>query len=1582
MYLCTLINPLFINMNVKTILTAILFTLSGCLAVHAQESLIQGTAVGTEASLVSGKPYLLRYLGNGNCYVIAEETRFLANGSTTPSLVAIYYFQKDNEGKYTIQSRATGKYFPIPTTTDHTQFNPTTEENAGHWDLQFQTNGNIRPHIDTYYLNRGNGILHAWTEKTDGTEKLQIYEIALSTTANTAFANKEINISGTAAAAGNLTTDKWYVMKTKSSGNYFTDDASSYTTSTNPVTSATASAKYLVRLTAADGDKYYVETGLGNYLFTNSSNYITTRVSAQQYSATELITDWDLYPVTLADPFAPTAAELYQIKTDADAGASDRWIFTPTGYGANQYYLYNTGSQKFAFPTASGSWVLSDAAAPVILERQIDGHYVIKTKDGTTPFRIGDVTLMNITQDGTPTTEMNTQLATALNGLIGAYTKITDVSEITDGWYALRIMSDSNHPEFDGNFLYTLDDPYDAGGTLVYPHPIGHGGDYDLHPAKDNTTYYFRLWPIERSDGNTYYHWQLPNGIYIVNYLNNYPIQYHQDLSDFIIGQNADGTFYIQSSNFRAQAAKDGNISYIGKTARKFMESTTKLEIYKKELTDVGLVAWKLINKGADDVPVTCTRGDVSGSNVAYNGGYYLLPEGVTPASSEFTMTNMYGSPIIDTVNKTITVTYAPSTCFTAEDVNVVQGSRTTGIGNMRQVLLRIEVVPKAPCHPNSFSVTLKKGASQISKLQAWLTSSDQLDAEGVVPVLLGTQTSISDNVTITVSDPTNDNNLMGKDEKTYLWITADIDGGAFESENIDAKVTAIGYQNVAASTSCDITSKGDPDGEMRIFLRQKYVRVSTATSGIESYYRNPAILRDGSNLLAFCEYRYDNVLGLGKDYDNTDYGHRIDVLMFKSTDNGGSWTTIPVTVAAGSDGSSSAESTGHAGPAVVRCNSGKLICLTAMGSRSYESAGLQHIGYTYSSNGGSTWSTPADIWNTSINWNGLNPASAYVTPGKGVTFSNGRVAFIVNVKVSGTTNEYVLYSDDEGSSWNVVPTTVFGNGKYGKLEVMNDQRLLTTVSRGVDTTLDGCGYNATTGDASANGINDWNTSNNWGSNLNSYGCNNDILYFGRSPEAAGIHDAVIHSVVKEYSDQRYKNLKLYTSFDQAASWKEMFTVTPANAATSSMQKTSDGDLAIFFEDGSIGNNEKDGCYTLNCVVISKEMIEAKQTDLYTAKVIGVGETRTYEFVDWEDGTDGNWYKRVKTKSDTGVEKVVVSSTHYAFNRESGDGQRVLVIKPSAANTVNDITITAPDGYIIKSYSMTGFSKSTNANTYTLTAADGTSITLSGGVSNKQILSVDNIFNKSTIFTISSTDGNYADFTEFTIELAKEYSVELHQVNTGGSGDQKSYATLFVPFDLIQTDNKTKAYYVSEAVAGGTARLLPTRNNGREIPYRTAVVLINSDGAEHVSFAVTSDLSQLVTEEANKLKGTLEAMTLDQTKSDSNPNYSLGRRRVKVNGEWRDYVAGFYQNGNAESTLNANRAYLVADVAPAVTSNSRGFDMAFDDEGGEPTNIQTLQGSESLVYDSNWYTLDGRKMSTAPSAKGIYIKNGRKVVIK
>lgn len=84
-----------------------------------------------------------------------------------------------------------------------------------------------------------------------------------------------------------------------------------------------------------------------------------------------------------------------------------------------------------------------------------------------------------------------------------------------------------------------------------------------------------------------------------------------------------------------------------------------------------------------------------------------------------------------------------------------------------------------------------------------------------------------------------------------------------------------------------------------------------------------------------------------------------------------------------------------------------------------------------------------------------------------------------------------------------------------------------------------------------------------------------------------------------------------------------------------------------------------------------------------------------------------------------------------------------------------------------------------------------------------------------------------------------------------------------------------------------------------------------------------------------------------------------------------------------------NKAYLpllTAKVKPSTSNGNQAkgmFAIVFVDEE-EGTETTSLNGVESTVrtYDDGcYYTLDGVKVQN-PTKKGIYIKNGKKVVIK
>ena len=80
---------------------------------------------------------------------------------------------------------------------------------------------------------------------------------------------------------------------------------------------------------------------------------------------------------------------------------------------------------------------------------------------------------------------------------------------------------------------------------------------------------------------------------------------------------------------------------------------------------------------------------------------------------------------------------------------------------------------------------------------------------------------------------------------------------------------------------------------------------------------------------------------------------------------------------------------------------------------------------------------------------------------------------------------------------------------------------------------------------------------------------------------------------------------------------------------------------------------------------------------------------------------------------------------------------------------------------------------------------------------------------------------------------------------------------------------------------------------------------------------------------------------------------------------------GFYKNSNA-FTLRANSAYLPAEAVE--TADARTF-IGFDGEATGIAEVNTQKDNAKRMFD-----LQGRKVTNA--AKGLYIVDGRKVVVK
>ena len=141
-----------------------------------------------------------------------------------------------------------------------------------------------------------------------------------------------------------------------------------------------------------------------------------------------------------------------------------------------------------------------------------------------------------------------------------------------------------------------------------------------------------------------------------------------------------------------------------------------------------------------------------------------------------------------------------------------------------------------------------------------------------------------------------------------------------------------------------------------------------------------------------------------------------------------------------------------------------------------------------------------------------------------------------------------------------------------------------------------------------------------------------------------------------------------------------------------------------------------------------------------------------------------------------------------------------------------------------------------------------------------------------------------------------------------------------------------------------------------QVPANEGIFLMGKAGEYHVPHKSTG------TYYANLMVGTLQPITLKETDGEYT-NYYLS------NG---DSGVGFYKvNGSVD--LKANRAYLPL-LKGTTQAGTRFIGIGFEDDG--TTNL-TPALSEG---EREWYTLQGQRV--AKPGKGLYIRNGKKVVIK
>jgi hypothetical protein len=188
--------------------------------------------------------------------------------------------------------------------------------------------------------------------------------------------------------------------------------------------------------------------------------------------------------------------------------------------------------------------------------------------------------------------------------------------------------------------------------------------------------------------------------------------------------------------------------------------------------------------------------------------------------------------------------------------------------------------------------------------------------------------------------------------------------------------------------------------------------------------------------------------------------------------------------------------------------------------------------------------------------------------------------------------------------------------------------------------------------------------------------------------------------------------------------------------------------------------------------------------------------------------------------------------------------------------------------------------------------------------------------------------------------------------------DGNYWTTFYCGHSGYKIDEGENAWAYTAEYDAGNARLT-LHKLGKVIPKGTAVILVGADNS--ISMTASSEAAQ------NTVGNDLHGVDIRTEKSELGTGtfYVMGKQ--SGNFGFFPYTAQY---------MPARKAYLLVDGGAA---QARGLTMAFDETTSLPQPLQK-EGSQ----DGAWYTLDGRKVANGqkPTAKGLYIHNGRKIVIK
>lgn len=255
-----------------------------------------------------------------------------------------------------------------------------------------------------------------------------------------------------------------------------------------------------------------------------------------------------------------------------------------------------------------------------------------------------------------------------------------------------------------------------------------------------------------------------------------------------------------------------------------------------------------------------------------------------------------------------------------------------------------------------------------------------------------------------------------------------------------------------------------------------------------------------------------------------------------------------------------------------------------------------------------------------------------------------------------------------------------------------------------------------------------------------------------------------------------------------------------------------------------------------------------------------------------------------------------------------------------------------------------------------------------------------------------------AEMPAYDVELQVEYYTDLLETENnskwiednngqeasvwlGRTLQPDSYNTLALPFSMAIPDGWDVKELASSSFESTTGELTLNFSNATTIeagkPY-----LVKISGSEAITLTGYDDVTignaipNTTTDAVNFIPTLGKTLVTGPTGDGSNPEAVL---YLGANNKLH-HPTVVNNSNNEASYLKGFRAYF--QLKEGAAAGARAYSINFDD--GETTGIKSIYNvtNEDVQMDGNTYSLDGRLIKGQPTLKGVYIKNGKKIVIK